>query len=145
MATFDTLPPWPSEYLAQAKLDPANVVARAADIKVGSVVFIQTDVRVYSRSPITGRRFFQPRTVVAETAVSWIIEEGRHGVRYRKRPTGGTHARLYGLADVDDAVFVHEHMHRILHAVEFLRHGEYGVQAQAEALRKIADLVGYKP
>lgn len=75
---------------------------------------------------------FMPEYVVGETKLSWLV--GR-GPKPQKFPKKGTF-NLYGLDDVEDAVWADQHQFRIRDAVGHLR--------DLEKLKQIADLVGYK-
>jgi len=126
-------PVWPR----WGSLDPAKAVRRRAEIVVGSVVLIyDLNNRVYlnrSSGP-DPRHHFVAREVVGETTRSWLVgwSNGRSDKHPKSDPGG-----LYGLDDVEDALWVREHSYRLGQRVGQIR--------DAEVLRAIAKLAGFEP
>lgn len=105
------------------------------ELHVGATIWIfNGSRRVYRKgesAPIY-REHFEAVTITGETGRSWVT---RHG---RKIPKRGTQPLdvYFSQAQIDDAVYVHDHGWRI---ADVLRRCH-----DANTLRQIADLLGYK-
>lgn len=128
----DHAPTWPR----WGSLEPSKAVRRRAEISVGSVVLIHdVNNRVYLQrnGGPDARHFFVPREVIGETSRSWLVGwPGRADKHPKASPAG-----LYGLDDVEDALWVREHSYRL---------GQHiGRINDADLLRQIAKLAGFEP
>lgn len=121
-----------------------NAPEPKVDLRVGGHVWhFEPNRRVY-RQPEPGRRYpdggpiyrehWHLVEITGETARSWVTV-------YGKCPKKGPH---YGFAfsdeEVDDDVFDNENRHRIAALV-----GHRDGRVPAATLRKIAEIIGYKP
>ncbi|MBD3844234.1 hypothetical protein IED13_00890 [Bosea sp. SSUT16] len=125
-------PAWPR----WGSLEPGKAVRRRSDIYVGCVVFIHdVNNRVYLRqhSGPDPRHFFVPREVIGETSRSWIVGWSGRGEKHPK----GAPVHLFGLDDVEDALWVSEHSYRLSQHISRIR--------DADLLRAIAKLAGFTP
>lgn len=119
--------------------DPELAVQRRTEIKVGAVVFTHNvNRRVYfggtrGNERISERHHFQPEMIIGETRVSWLIGPEWRPTKYPKRDPSG----LYGLADIEDRLWVESYAYRLSDAVR--RCGD------AEKMRQIARMVGFEP
>lgn len=125
-------PIWPD----YGSLDASKAVRRRADISVGAVVFVHdVNRRVYTgkNSGPNPRYHFRPERVVGETKRSWLV-----GVAFRpdKHPKASP-SGLYGLDDVEDALWADSYAYHIGSRVGRLR--------DPEMLRAIAKLIGFEP
>lgn len=114
-------------------------------MKIGDKVFYyDRDRRVYredSSRPVYQEKFRETE-IVGETKTAWLTTGNR---KFSKKPKQSKcpeqftahHDRLFTRQDVDDAVYVYDHRHRI---AERIRDVE-----DAGFLQEIARLVGYKP
>lgn len=117
-------------------LEPSKAVRRRSEIIVGCVVFIyDVNTRVYpnrSAGPAP-RHFFVPREVIGETSRSWVVGWPGRGDKHPKAAP----AWLYGLDDVEDALWVNEHSYRLSQHISRIK--------DADQLREIARMTGFKP
>lgn len=126
------LPPWP----VYRRQDPSRAVRRRSEIGVGSVVFVRDiNNRVYGGpgGRMSERHTFVAREVVGETKVSWLVGWSSNYAKYPKKDPAG----VYGLDDVEDALWIDTFAWRIGDAVK--RH------RSADDLKTIAKLIGFEP
>ena len=130
-----TEPAWP----VWGSLNPAKAIRRRGDIYVGCVVFTcDGNRRVYygggrGNSNLSARHFYSPMEVFGETRVSWLVGYAYSPMKVPKRDP----ASVFGLDDVEDALWASTYRQRIGSAVLYCR--------DAEKLRQIASLIGWKP
>lgn len=131
MASYekDRLPPWP--WIRRQDHEGKPICERRGDIAVGLLVFAyDVNERVYLK-PDGGaieRYHYVPRLVVSETRVSWVLDNGR---KVPKKDLSG----VFGLLDVDDAIWERQHWHRI---------GDKLRTVGADKLREVAKIIGYE-
>lgn len=128
----DQAPDWPR----WGSLDPSKAANRRSEIAVGKVVFVHdVNSRVYTRrnGGPDYRHQFVPREVVGETSRSWLVGWSH---RYGKHPKADPQW-LFGLEDVEDAIWRNQHAYRIGQHVGSIR--------DVDLLRKIAEITGFKP
>lgn len=139
MATYETMPPWPTR-LPQGASD-ADIIDRRDEIAVGKVVFLRdTNNRVYigasslgAKGPIE-RHYYVPRRVVGENRISWQLSHGAHnhsGKVPKKNPSS-----VFGRLDVDDDIWVVEHRYKLARKIQDVK--------DARLLREIGKLIGYR-
>lgn len=125
-------PGWPR----WGTLEPSKVVRRRGEIAVGSMVFVRDEnSRVYldQNSSPEPRHFFVPREVLGETSRSWLVGYAFSPDKHPKSAPIG----LYGLDDVEDALWVQTHARRLADRVRSLK--------DADLLRAIAKIAGFEP
>ena len=132
--TKDKLPAWP---ILRDGMDPADIIRRRSDLRVGAIVFtFDENRRYYVRDNrdrnISGmmlkRYCFGAFTVIGETRMSWVLSN-------RDKAPKRNPANFYGIDDVEDWLWVHDHRWRI--------ESHIGTIKDAAVLRQIADLIGY--
>lgn len=135
-STAPDLPVWPDAYLREGT-DRTEIAERFSEAAVGKIMFISTEARVYGRSSQVRSHLhsFRPERITGDTKASWLTGEGRLQSKHPKKPTEDRPSTLYGLADVRDAVFIHEHGMHIGNAVRWCN--------DAAVMRQIAKLIGY--
>jgi hypothetical protein len=136
---FDPLPTWPWRHG-----DPrGNIPDRRGNAKVGDYVLVfDVNNRVYrtrgGRNNFGGggpvpRYHYVPMLVTGETSRSWLVGHSiNSATKYSKKEPG-----FFGLLDVDDALWVSNHRHRLSRHLEQIR--------TPDTLRKVAELIGYQP
>lgn len=133
MTQLKQLPPWP-EYRGR---DPSKAVRRRAEISIGSIVFVRDiNYRVYGgegHGRMSERHTFVARDVVGETKVSWLVGWPNQSFKVSKKDP----RNVYGLDDVEDALWVDTYAWRIADALR--RH------TNADDLRAIAKMIGFEP
>jgi hypothetical protein len=84
------------------------------------------------------REYWRPITVFGETSRSWLAGFSSNPSNPYKIPKNGPH-RGFALSEqeVDDDCWIHSYRSGIARSIEAVR--------DAETLRKIADLTGWKP
>lgn len=123
---------WP----AWGSFDPQRAVRRRGEIAIGKVVFVyDANNRVYMNrsSGPDYRHHFVPREVIGETARSWLVGWVHRPDKHPKADP----KLLFGLDDVEDAVWRNHHAYRIAQHV--------GSICDPDTLRRIAELTGYAP
>lgn len=102
-------------------------------LKVGDTIWhFSTNYRTYvkGQSGPVYREHWQPRTIIGETARSWIVSQS-------KVPKKGPHPGwAFTEQEIDDDCWQHDHRWRIREKID---------RCDIHALRKIAELIGYKP
>lgn len=124
--------PWPD----YGSLDPSKAVRRRSEIAVGSVVFVHDqNHRVYTdrNGGPNPRYHYRPERVIGETSRSWLVGWGHRPDKHPKADPCG----LYGLDDVEDALWVSTQRYRIARAIEVIR--------DADMLRAVAKLIDFEP
>ncbi|MGY3588015.1 hypothetical protein [Bradyrhizobium sp. USDA 4350] len=143
---IDKLPPWPR--MPDGWDEAAIVPRRAAPLSIGAIVFVLTDTRVYARKPgalSSGgpieRYRYEPRMIGGETRASWLLTSWSgpfHPDRADKVPKRDL-SKVFGLDDVEDALWICAHQYKIAGAVGALRCPD---QARRAALEQIAQILG---
>ncbi len=112
-------------------------------VEVGSTVWVYDgNHRVYKegRGGPVWREHWVPRKIAAATTRSWVMDRALWvvGKDVWKIPKHGPSPWwvMFSQAQVDDAVWVHEHANRISEAVQ--------AEKTPSVLRQIAQLVGYR-
>jgi hypothetical protein len=139
----DGLPPWPQ---MPAEWDATAIVPRRTSaLFVGALVFVKTETRVYrKRRPGYGsggpieRYCYQVRKIADETRVSWLLaawDKARPDTldKVPKRDL----SKIYGRDDVEDALWIGDHQHKISRAVGDLRGRDLKTRIQLEAIAQI--------
>lgn len=86
------------------------------------------------------RMSWRPQKIVGENKVSWITERG---VKVRKKAPDGRHGVAMTKQELEDAIFAHDHKHKIVDRINYGTHGKGHVSPAT--LREIAKLIGYEP
>lgn len=136
-------PEWP-DFGSHLKGKP--VAKTRAEAAVGVVVFIKDEnFRVYEEDPVTGfgkgppieRYFYRAFEITDQTRISWII--GNDWMRVKKAEA---HFKLFGLDDVETAIWDRENRYRIS---DQLRGSPYAPgYVSTDVLKKVAELIGYR-
>jgi hypothetical protein len=114
-----------------------------AEIGIGSTVWVfDENHRVYARDangrapggPIY-REHWVPVTITSETRVSWVINRWDKKLP-KKRPAGYRPRYCVSQAEIDEECWADDYRYAIVRHVEW---------CDPATLRKVAELVGYKP
>jgi hypothetical protein len=144
----DGLPPWPQMPAGWDFDVTAIVPRRTSALFVGAIVFVHTSNRVYRKrwngtyhagvgGPVE-RYTYEVRKIAGETRVSWLLAayNGADLDRCYKVPKRDL-SKIYGRDDVEDALWIGSHQHKIARAVGDLRDRGLKTRAQLEAIAQI--------
>ncbi len=114
------------------------------NIGIGSTVWVfDINHRVYhkngERHRLIWREHWRPRKIVADTRVSWILDDSpwrpANATRVPKK-NASTYHFAFSEDDINERAYVNEHRHRIGDLVRSIDN--------ADLLRQVAALVGYE-
>lgn len=108
--------------------------------KVGDPIWIFDDNhRVYQKGKLgpVWREKWRKRLIIGETSRSWLVGCSMNSPYPTKISKKGPHHGVaFSESEIDEAAYIEENRYRISEAVRYVR--------DANVLRKVAELIGYK-